>query len=76
MVVNTLTPSSGWATSSLDAPTRVISIWPDPAERRPTATVGGDYALSSVPDYADEEARSWAELAHRAREQWAKENPF
>lgn len=76
MVVDTLTLSSGWLTLSLDTPTRIISTWPDPAERRPTATVGGDYALSSVPDDADEEVRWWAELARHARERWAKENPF
>ena len=60
MVLDTLTLSAECPTSSLDTPTRVISIWPDPAERRPAATVGGDYELVSEKEAAEEEAEAWA----------------
>ena len=81
MVVGTLSLSAGSPTSSLDALTWLNWEAEEPWEynttsRDPKLTVGGDYALSSVPDDADEEARWWAELARRARERWAKENPF
>jgi len=76
MVVETLRESSRPETSSLDTPTRVISAGIDPDKHRPTATVGGDYALPPIAEDDDRELRSWAELARRTRERWAKENPF
>ncbi len=76
MVLDTLTMSAGCPTSSLDKPRPVIFPWPDPDERRSTSTVGGDYRPQRIADDDDEEARWWAELARRARERWAKENPF
>ena len=76
MVVEPLRESSRPETSSLDTPTRVISTWPDCDERRPTATVGGDYALSPIAEDDDRELRSWAELARRSLARWAKENPY
>lgn len=76
MVVETLRESSRPETSSLDTPTRVISAGIDPDKHRPTATVGGDYALPPETQDADDELRAWVKGARRSVARWARENPY
>ncbi len=76
-MVSTVTVSLYSTTSSLDAPTSVVSAWPDPDERRLiTSTVGGEYTLPSEIEVDEKEARAWAQVARRSRARWRKENLF
>ena len=62
--------------SSLDIPLRMILPSSAERERESTSTVGGDYALPSLAEEDDKEAKAWADLARRSRERWARENPY
>ena len=59
-----------------DAPHRIVLSLLGEGDCETTSTVGGDYALPSEAEDDDAELRAWAELARRARERWAKENPY
>lgn len=68
--------SSADATSSVDAPERVIVSSPSIHAGESTSTLGGLAAAPTWTSDNDRELQSWAEIARRARERWGKENPY